>query len=70
MKFSFASASGTAPSSTGRHTTGAKRLFSEAANETSRRATSDATASGLKTNTTVSALAISVSTRLHHSSNA
>ena len=70
MKLSLASTSGTALSSTGRHTIGAKRLFSEAANATSLRATSDATESGLSTNTTVSACAISASMRFHQSSKA
>jgi hypothetical protein len=56
--------------STGRHTIGAKRLFCDAANETSRSATSEVTASGLSTKTTVSARAISASMRFHHSSKA
>ena len=49
---------------------GAKRLLREAANETSRSATSELTASGLSTNATVSALAIKASMRFHHSSKA
>jgi hypothetical protein len=70
MKLSFASASGTALSLTGRQTMGAKRLFKEAAKSTSLSATCEAIASGLSTNTTVSALAINFSMRVHHSSKA
>ena len=70
MKLSLCSASGMARSSTRRQTIGAKRLLSEAACVTSLSATSEATASGESTNTTVSALPISVSIRLHQSSKA
>jgi hypothetical protein len=69
-KFSLASASGTALSSTRRQTIGAKRLSSEAAKATSFSATSEATESGLSTNTMVSARTISASMRFHHSSKA
>ena len=69
-KFSLASASGTALSSTRRQTMGAKRLLSEAAKATSFSATSEATESGLSTNTMVSARTISASMRFHHSSKA
>ena len=70
MKFSRRSASGVAPSSTRRQTIGAKRLLSEAAYATSLSATSEATASGESTNTTVSARQISASMRFHQSSKA
>ena len=69
-EFSRCSASGIAPSSTRRQTIGAKRLLSEAACATSLSATSDATASGESTNTTVSAWPISASMRFHQSSKA
>jgi hypothetical protein len=45
-------------------------LFRDAANATSLRATSEATESGLSTNTTVSALPINASILCHHSSKA
>lgn len=57
-------ASGTALSSTRRQMTGARRLLSCAANANSLRATPYETASGLSTNTTVSARVIKVSIAL------
>ena len=64
------SASGVAPSSTRRQTIGAMRLLSATACATSLSATSDATASGESTKTTVSARPISASMRFHQSSKA
>jgi hypothetical protein len=70
MKLRRTNSSGTILFSTGRHTIGAKRLLRDAANVTSLSATSEATESGLRTNTTVSARTISASMRFHHSSKA
>ncbi|HML10870.1 MAG TPA: hypothetical protein VK432_08415 [Stellaceae bacterium] len=67
---SRASSGGTAASSTPRHTTGARRLLSEAAKRTSRWQMSEATASGLRMKTIVSDCAISASMRFHQSSSA
>ena len=70
MKLSRRSASGTALSSTCRHTIGANRLFSDAACATSFSATSDFTELGESTNTTVSDRPINAWIRFHQSSNA